>query len=59
MGEPKPAIFNQKNLFRLPNDPTFLFARSAMMLKIARRLGQAIFVGGVGLEPHLKFNNFR
>jgi hypothetical protein len=29
-----------------------------MMQKIARYAYRAIFVGGVGLEPHLKFDIF-
>ena len=44
-------VFNQNYLFQSPTDRAFPFARSAMMQKIARLAYQAIFVGGVGLEP--------
>jgi hypothetical protein len=43
-------IFNQKNQFRSPIDPTFPFARSVVMRKIARYAYQAIFVDGIGLN---------
>jgi len=48
LGEPKSAIFNQKNQFQSPIDPTFPFVQSVMMLKIAQRPCQAIFVDGIG-----------
>jgi hypothetical protein len=47
----KSLNFNYKNQLRSLIDPISPFAQSVMTRIIARRLGQAIFVDGIGLEP--------
>jgi len=50
--EPKFAVFNQRSLSQSQTYPVSPFTQSAMMRKIARRVRQAISVGGSGPVPN-------